>query len=128
MDDTEQYIHALSKDTDILEDLTYLGIVVKNRERSVHEPFQQIGSVHDVIDSLSTNIRRCQYLCRGSGFEPSCHLCSMFYCLDVRYGQTPNKGLEGAHRSLGIKCIHIIKEYFWLDNIRYIRIKSAVDE
>lgn len=49
MDDTEQYIHALSKDTDILEDLTYLGIVVKNRERSVHEPFQQIGSVHDVI-------------------------------------------------------------------------------
>ena len=64
LDETVQSIHACGEDIDILESFTYLGSVVHNNGGSHKKVLQWIGLTHGVMDSHSTSIWHCQYLCR----------------------------------------------------------------
>ena len=64
LDDTAQSIHVCGKKIDILDSFTYIGSVVHNNGGSRREVLRRIGLAHGVMDSLSTSIWRCLYLCR----------------------------------------------------------------
>ena len=64
MDETVQSVHACGEDIEISENFTCFGSVVRNDGGSSQEVVWRIGLAHGVMDSLSTSIRRCRYLCR----------------------------------------------------------------
>ena len=71
LDETVQSIHACGEDIDILQIFTYLGSVVHNNGGSRQEVLRWIGLAHGVMDSVSTSIWRCRYLCRRTKIQIS---------------------------------------------------------
>ncbi|KAG0724373.1 putative uncharacterized transposon-derived protein F52C9.6 [Chionoecetes opilio] len=63
LDETVQSVHACGEDIEILETFTYLGSTVHNDGGSRQEVLRRIGIAHGIMDSLSTSIWRCRYLC-----------------------------------------------------------------
>ena len=57
-------IHVCDEDINILESFTYLGSVDHINGGSCQKVLWWIGLAPGVMDSLSTSIWRCQYLCR----------------------------------------------------------------
>ena len=64
LDEIVQSIYTCGEDIDILDSFKYLGSVVHNNGESRQEVLRWIGLTHGVMDSLSTSVWRCRYLCR----------------------------------------------------------------
>ena len=64
LDETVKSVHACDEDIGILDSFTYLGSVAHNNGGSRLEVLRRIGLAHGVMDSLSTSIWRCRFLCR----------------------------------------------------------------
>ena len=69
LDETVLSFHVCGEDIDILDSFKYLGNVVHNNGGSCQEVLRQIGLVHGVMDSFSTSIWHCRYLCRWTKIQ-----------------------------------------------------------
>ena len=114
LDETVQSVHACGEDVEISENFTYLGSVVHNNGGSRQEVLRRIGLAHGVMDSLSTSIWRCRYLCRRTKIR-------IFKSLVVPvllYGcetWTLNTDLKRRIDAFGTKCLRRIMGYRWND-------------
>ena len=61
---TVQSIYACDEDIDIFDSFKYNGSVVHNNGGSRQEVLRWIGLAYGVMNSISTSIWRCRYLCK----------------------------------------------------------------
>ena len=114
LDETVQSIHACGEDIDIdiLDSFTYLGSVVHSNGGSRQEVLRWISLAHGVMDSLSTSIWRCQYLCRRTKIR----IFKSLVILVLLYGcetWTLNIDLKRQIEVFGNKYLRSIMGYRW---------------
>ena len=97
LDETVQFIHAFGDDFDILESFIYFSSVVHTNGGSCQEVLG-IGLAHGAMDSLSTSIWSCRYLCRWTKiriFKPLVILVLLYGCetwtLDINLKRQMNE-------------------------------------
>ena len=92
----------------------YLGSVVHNNGGSRQEVLQWIDLAHGVMDSLSTSIWRCRYLCRRTKIQifKSLVIQVLLYSCET---WTLNTDLKSQIDVFGNKCLCSIMGYHWKD-------------
>ena len=121
--ETGQSIHACGEDIDILDSFTYLGSVVHNNGGSCQEVLQRIGLAYGVMDSLSTSIWGCRYLCRRTKiriFKTLVIPLLLHGCETWTLNTDPKRQID----VFGNKCLRRIMGYRWnyfLSNQRLLR-------
>ena len=116
LDETVQSVRACGEDIDVSENFIYLGSVVHNSGRSRNEVLRRIGIAHGVMDSLSSSIWRCRYLCRRTKIR----LFKSLVLPVLLYGSetwTLDSDLKRRIDAFGNKCLRRIMGYRWDDYV-----------
>ena len=126
LDDTVQSVLACGEDVEISENFTYLGSVVHNNGGSRQEVLRRIGLAHGVMDSLSTSIWRCRYLCRQTKIRifKSLVIPVLLYGCET---WTLNTDLKRRIDAFGTKCLRRIIGYRWYDFVSNQRLLRETD-
>ena len=96
----------------MLDEVTRGGSVVHNNGGSRQEVLRWIGLAHGVMDSLSTSIWRCRYLCRRTKIQrfKSLMIPVLLYGCETC---TLNTDLKRQIDVFGNKCLCSIMGYLW---------------
>ena len=119
LDETVQSIHVCGEDIDILDSFKYIGSVDHNNSGSRQEVLRRIGLAHGVMDSFSTSIWRCRYLCRRTKIRIFKSMVIPVLLFDCEIW-TLDIDLKRKIDVFGNKCIVSIMVHRWND-----RVKSA---